>query len=71
MPIKLNIYKAYSDTDDRKPAVNSRFAKKQLQCINETFYFNLPLLRKPRTIVHHSSQAVDDRNCMTINPGKG
>jgi hypothetical protein len=32
MTLKLNIDKAYNDTVDRRPAGNSGFAKKRVQC---------------------------------------
>jgi hypothetical protein len=35
MTLKLNIYKAYNETADRRPAGNSGFAKKRVQWINE------------------------------------
>jgi hypothetical protein len=58
MTLKLNIYKAYNDTVDRRPAGNSGFAKKRVQWLFEhstshqllwyidSFVLRNPLLRK-------------------------
>ena len=58
MTRKLNIYKAYNDTVDRRPAGNSGFAKKRVQWLIEhstshqllwyvdSFVLRNPLLRK-------------------------
>ena len=58
MTLKLNIYKAYNDTVDRRPAGNSGFAKKRVQwliehstshqllCYVDSFELRNPLLRK-------------------------
>lgn len=58
MTRKLNIYKAYNDTVDRRPAGNSGFAKKRVQwlfehstshqllCYVDSLVLRNPLLRK-------------------------
>jgi hypothetical protein len=58
MTLKLNIYKVYNDTVDRRPAGNSGFAKKRVQwliehstshqllCYVDSLVLRNPLLRK-------------------------
>ena len=40
MTRKLNVNKTYNDTEDRRPAGNSGFAKKRVQWLNEVQFFN-------------------------------
>lgn len=40
MTLKLNIYKAYKDTVDRRPAGNSTYKKLAVQWLNEVQFFN-------------------------------
>jgi hypothetical protein len=40
MTQKLNIYKAYSDTVDRRPAGNNTYKKLAFQWLNEVQFFN-------------------------------